>query len=57
VLPFLLILLADGVPKLLVEVGLRTWEDAGMRILNTGLTVLLIASLLPLAIPFAFMLG
>ena len=45
-LPFLLILLVDGLPKLLVEGGLLTWEDAGMRILNTGLTVLSIASLL-----------
>ena len=46
VLPFLLILLGDGLPKLLVEGGLMTWEDAGMRILNTGLAVLLIACLL-----------
>jgi len=45
-LPFLLILLADGLPKLLVEGGLWTWEDAGMRILNTGLAVLAIACLL-----------
>ena len=45
-LPFLLILLADGLPKLLVEGGLLTWEGAGMRILNAGLTVLLITSLL-----------
>jgi hypothetical protein len=45
-LPFLLILLADGLPKLLVEGSLLSWEDAGMRILNTGLGVLLVASLL-----------
>ncbi len=49
-LPFLLILLADGLPKLLVEGGLLTWEDAGMRILNTGLTVLLIGCLLAIFI-------
>ena len=45
-LPFLLMLLADGLPKLLVEGGLLAWEDAGMRILSTGLAVLLIACLL-----------
>lgn len=46
VLPFLLILLLDVLPKLLVEGGLLAWEDAGMRILNTGLAVLVIACLL-----------
>ena len=46
VLPFLLILLADALPKLLVEGGLVTWEEAGMRILNFGLTILMIGSLL-----------
>lgn len=45
-LPFLLILLVDGLPKLLVEGGLLTWEDVSMRILNIGLTVLSIATLL-----------
>lgn len=45
-LPFLLILLADGLPKLLVEGGLLAWEDAVMRILNVGLLVLMVASLL-----------
>jgi hypothetical protein len=42
-LPFLLMLLADGLPKLLTESGLLRWEDAGLRILNTGLVVLLAA--------------
>jgi hypothetical protein len=46
VLPFLLILLADGLPKLLVEAGLLAWEDAGMRVLNTGLVILLTACML-----------
>jgi hypothetical protein len=45
-LPFLLVLLADGLPKLLVESGLLTWESAAMRILNIGLAILLVASLL-----------
>jgi hypothetical protein len=44
--PFLLILLADILPKLLVEGGLFTWEEAGLRFLNTALTVLLVGSLL-----------
>jgi len=43
-LPFLLLLLVDGLPKLLVESGLMTWDDAGMRILNTGLIILSIGS-------------
>jgi hypothetical protein len=46
VLPFLLILLTDALPKLLVEGGLMTWEDAGMRFLNTSLTLVLIGCLL-----------
>lgn len=45
-LPFLLILLADALPKLLVEGGRLGWEDAGMRILNMGLVVLLVGALL-----------
>lgn len=45
-LPFLLILLADALPKLLVEGGLLGWEDASMRLLNTGLAVLLAGALL-----------
>ncbi len=45
-LPFLLILLIDGLPKLLDEGGLLTWEDAGMRILNIGMIVLSVVSLL-----------
>jgi len=46
VLPFLLILLGGGLPMLLVELGLLTWEGAGMRILNTTLIVVLVACLL-----------
>jgi len=45
-LPFLLILLADVVPKLLVKSGLLAWEGAALRYLNTGLTVLLVGCLL-----------
>ncbi len=45
-LPFLLILLGEGLPMLLVEAGLLTWEDAGMRFLSTALTVVLVACLL-----------
>jgi hypothetical protein len=45
-LPFLLILLADALPKMLVETGLLAWEDAAMRLLNIGLTVLLAGCLL-----------
>jgi hypothetical protein len=45
-LPFVLILLIDGLPKLLVLGGWLTWEDAGMRLLNVSLTVLAIACLL-----------
>jgi hypothetical protein len=45
-LPFLLILLADGLPKLLVQSGLLAWDDTGMQILNAILMILLIASIL-----------
>ena len=45
-LPFLLILLVDGLPKLLVEGGLLTWEAGGMRILNAGIIVLSIVTYL-----------
>ena len=45
-LPFLLILLADVAPKLLVKSGLLAWEGAALRYLNTGLTVLLVGCLL-----------
>jgi hypothetical protein len=45
-LPFLLVLLVDGLPKLLVEAGLLGWEDTGIRILSSSLFVLLVAGLL-----------
>jgi hypothetical protein len=45
-LPFLLILLTDSLPKLLVISGLMTFQEAGFRILNTGLLIVLIGSLL-----------
>jgi hypothetical protein len=45
-LPFVLILLLDALPKLLVEARWLTWEDASMRTLNTSLTVLAVACLL-----------
>jgi hypothetical protein len=45
-LPFLLILLVDVLPKLLVEGGLLTWEAGGMRILNAGIIVLSIVTYL-----------
>ena len=45
-LPFLLILLADSLPKLLVISGMTTFEEAGFRILNTGLLIVLTGSLL-----------
>ena len=44
--PFLLILLADGLPKLLVDSGLLAWESAAMRFLSTGLILLLVGCLL-----------
>ena len=44
--PFLLLLLADVLPKLLVDSGLLAWEDAAMRFLSTGLIVLMIGCLL-----------
>jgi hypothetical protein len=46
VLPFLLILIGEGLPMLLVESRLLTWEDPAMRILSTSLTILLVAALL-----------
>jgi hypothetical protein len=49
-LPFLLILLADGLPKLLVEAGLLTWEGGGMRILIGGQIILLAACFLAIFI-------
>jgi hypothetical protein len=49
-LPFLLIMPARGLPMLLVKLGLLTWEDAGMRILNTTLIVVLVACLLAIFI-------
>jgi hypothetical protein len=45
-LPFLLVLLAEGLPKLLVESGLLTWEAASMRLVNIGIAAVLIISLL-----------
>jgi hypothetical protein len=46
VLPFLLILLIDALPKLLVATGQLTWEAPAMRVVNTGLGLLLIVTLL-----------
>lgn len=46
VLSFLLVLLGEGLPKLLVESGLLAYEDAGMRIWTVGLSIVLVASLL-----------
>ena len=46
ILPFLLVLLGEGLPMLLVEIGLLAWEDAAMRVLNIAITVLLVACLL-----------
>jgi len=45
-LPFMLILLGEGLPMLLVELGVLTWEDTAMRILNTSLAILLVTCLL-----------
>jgi hypothetical protein len=45
-LPLLLILLVDALPKLLVESGLLTWETTGMQIVNIILTILLIGAIL-----------
>jgi hypothetical protein len=45
-LPFLLILLVDTLPKLLVESGLLTWEAPWMQVVNITLVVLMIVALL-----------
>jgi hypothetical protein len=45
-LPFLLVLLADALPKLLVETGLLTWEAVGMQVVNTSIIILLAGSFL-----------
>jgi len=49
-LPFLLVLLLDGMPKLLVEGSFLTWEASGMRALNIALTVLAVSCLLSIFI-------
>jgi hypothetical protein len=46
ILPFLLILLGEGLPMLLVESRLLTWENPTMRILSTSLAILLVIALL-----------
>lgn len=46
ILPFLLILLADIGPRLLVLSGLLDWEDAIMEALDTGVLILLAGALL-----------
>jgi hypothetical protein len=45
-LPFVLILVADVLPKILVEAGLLSWEAPAWEVLNTTLSVLLIATFL-----------
>jgi hypothetical protein len=45
-LPFLLILLANILPKLLVDGGLLDWEDALMQALSISLILLMVGSLL-----------
>lgn len=45
-LPFLLVLLVDVLPRLLVESGLLTWEAKGMKVVNTTLSVIMAGALL-----------
>lgn len=45
-LPFLLILLVDVLPNLLVESGLLTWEAKGMKVMNTTLAMIMAGALL-----------
>jgi hypothetical protein len=49
-LPVILVSLVAGLPMLLVELGLLSWESAGLRFLNIGLAVLLVACLLAISI-------
>lgn len=46
ILPFVLILLAEGLPKLLVTSGVLSYENAAMRILTIAMTIVLVACLL-----------
>ncbi|MGW8249875.1 MAG: hypothetical protein ACWGO1_04475 [Anaerolineales bacterium] len=46
ILPFVLVLLAEGLPKLLVTGGMLTYENAAMRLLMIGTIILLVACLL-----------
>jgi hypothetical protein len=46
ILPFVLVLLADVLPRLLVESGLLTWKATGMQVLNIALAVLMIGAFL-----------
>jgi uncharacterized Tic20 family protein len=46
VLPFVLYLLIDIIPKLVVEAGLLTWEADSMRLLTTTLGILALEALL-----------
>lgn len=50
VLPIILFSLVGGLPMLLVALGLLTWESAGIRFLNIGLAVVLVACLLAISI-------
>ena len=46
ILPFLLILLVDTLPMLMVESGLLTWESTAMKVVNITLLILMFGALL-----------